>query len=218
MTKTILTMQNKLTSQDFEPLAAGYFEDEKLQTLEVGFWKASWRRLKENKIAMAALGIIAVIILFAIIGPHLSAFTYDQQIRGDESLSPCWKYPFGTDRLGRDILVRCMIGTRISLTVGVVSACIVLVIGSVYGAISGLIGGKTDTIMMRVVDIVYSVPEILIIVVIKLVIDDPLSNLVSNVAFFQPLQKIGSGLIAIFIVYGCLYWVGMASDHVSDRR
>ena len=70
--------------------------------------------------------------------------------------------------------------------------------------------GKTDTIMMRIVDIVYSVPEILLIVVIKLVIDAPLNNLVNNVAFFKPLQRIGSGLLAIFIVYGCLYWVGMA--------
>ena len=63
---------------------------------------------------------------------------------------------------------------------------------------------------MRIVDIIYSVPEILLIVVIKLVIDDPLNNLVNNVGFLHPLQKIGSGLLAIFIVYGCLYWVGMA--------
>lgn len=209
MTKTILTMQRRMP-EDFEPLDSGYFENEKMHAQEVGFWKASWRRLKENKIAMTALGIIIVIILFAIIGPYLSPYTYDQQIRGDESMSLGWKHPFGTDRIGRDILVRCMIGTRISLTVGVVSACIILVIGSTYGAISGLIGGKVDTIMMRIVDIVYSVPEILLIVVIKLVIDEPLDNLVNNVAFFHPLQKVGSGLIAIFIVYGSLYWVGMA--------
>ncbi len=210
MKNNILSMQIKLAPNDFEPLAAGYFEDEKLQTQEIGFWRASWRRLKDNKIAMVALGIIVVIILFAIIGPYLSHYAYDQQIRGDESMAPCLKHPFGTDRLGRDLFVRCMMGTRISLTVGVVSAVIVLVIGSVYGAISGLIGGKTDTVMMRIVDIVYSVPEILLIVVIKLVIDAPLDNLVNTVDFLHPLQRVGSGLIAIFIVYGCLYWVGMA--------
>lgn len=210
MTKTILTMQNKLTPGDFEPLGRDYFENEAIYTKEVGFWKASWGRLKDNKIAMGALGIILILIFFAIIGPILSPYSYDQQIRGDEGMSMSFKHPFGTDRLGRDLLVRCMIGTRISLTVGVVSAFIVLVIGSVYGAISGLAGGKTDTIMMRLVDIVYSVPEILLIVVIKLVIDEPLKNLVANVPFFHPLQKVGSGLLAIFIVYGCLYWVGMA--------
>ena len=210
MLKTILTLHSRIAPSDFEPLDAGYFQDERLQTQEVGFWKASWRRLKENKIAMVALGIIIAIILFAVIGPYLSPYTYDQQIKGEEGLFPSLKHPFGTDRIGRDIFVRCMIGARISLTVGVVSAFIVLVIGSVYGAISGLIGGKTDTVMMRIVDIVYSVPEILLIVVIKLVIDEPLDNLVNKVAFFHSLQRVGAGLIAIFIVYGCLFWVGMA--------
>lgn len=210
MTKNILTIQNRLTPEDFESLGADYFENEKIDTREVGFWKAGWERLKDNKIAMGALGIILMLILFAVIGPLFSPYTYDQQIRGDESMSMCLKHPFGTDRLGRDLLVRCMMATRISLTVGVVSAFIVLVIGSIYGAISGLAGGKTDTVMMRLVDIIYSVPEILLIVVIKLVIDEPLKNLVVNVAFFHPLQRVGSGLIAIFIVYGCLYWVGMA--------
>ena len=85
-----------------------------------------------------------------------------------------------------------------------------MIVGSIYGAISGLIGGKTDIIMMRVVDIIYSVPEILLIVVIKMVISEPLQTLIDTVPMFHGLQKIGSGLIAIFIVYGCLYWVGMA--------
>ena len=154
--------------------------------------------------------MILIIVLFAVLGPILSPYSYDQQIRGDENMTPCLAHPFGTDRLGRDLLVRCMVGTRISLAVGVVSALIVLVIGSIYGAISGLVGGKVDIAMMRLVDIVYSVPEILLIVVFKLVLDDPLNYLVTNVDFFRPLQKIGSGLLAIFIVYGCLYWVGMA--------
>ncbi len=210
MNKNILSMQLKIEPGDYEAVAPDFFADAEINTEEVGFWKASWRRLKENKIAMVALFIIVLIFLFAVVGPHLMPYTYDEQIRGAENLKPCKAHPFGTDRLGRDLLVRCMIGSRISLSVGVVSAIIVLVIGSIYGAISGLVGGKTDTIMMRFVDIIYSVPEILLIVVIKLVIDDPLDHIVSTVSFFRPLQKVGSGLVAIFIVYGCLYWVGMA--------
>lgn len=210
MEKQILSMQLKIDPADFAPLPKDYFEESRNETKEMGFWKSAWHRLLDNKIAMAALCVIVIIAVFALIGPMLSPYTYDQQIKGDESMWPCMKHPFGTDRLGRDILVRCMIGTRISLAVGIVSAVIVLIIGSIYGAISGLIGGKVDTAMMRLVDIVYSVPEILLIVVIKLVIDEPLTNLVQNVDFFKPLQKIGPGLIAIFIVYGCLYWVGMA--------
>ncbi len=208
--KNILSLQIKTEPNDFLPLAKDYYKDESASTEELGFWKASWRRLKDNRIAMAALLIILLIILFAVLGPVLSPYSYDEQVHGDENMAPCLRHLFGTDRLGRDLLVRCMVGTRISLTVGVVSAIIVLIIGSIYGSISGLAGGKTDIIMMRIVDIVYSVPEILLIVVIKLVIDAPLESLVQNVGFFHPLQKIGSGLVAIFIVYGCLYWVGMA--------
>ena len=206
----ILTMQNKISPEDFTPLGESYFKEESLETEEIGYWKASWQRLRTNKIAMVALVISVLLALFAFIGPILSPFTYDQQIRGDEAMWPCFKHPFGTDRLGRDILVRCMVGARISMIVGLVSAVIVMIVGSIYGAISGLIGGKVDIVMMRIVDIIYSVPEILLIVVIKMVISDPLDALIANVPLFHGLQKIGSGLIAIFIVYGCLYWVGMA--------
>ena len=200
--KNILTLQNKISPDDFTPLDETYFQKENMDTEEIGYWKASWIRLKSNKIAMTALVLIVLMMIFAFIGPLLSPYSYDQQVRGDEALWPCLAHPFGTDRLGRDILVRCMIGTRISMIVGLVSAVIVMIVGSIYGAISGLI--------MRVVDIIYSVPEILLIVVIKMVISEPLQNLIDNVPMFHGLQKIGSGLIAIFIVYGCLYWVGMA--------
>lgn len=206
----VLTMQNKVSPEDFAPLGEDYFKEEALDTEEIGYWKASWMRLRSNKIAMTALVLIIALLIFAFIGPMLSPYTYDQQVRGDEGLWPCLKHPFGTDRLGRDILVRCMIGARISMIVGLVSAVIVMIVGSIYGAISGLIGGKVDIVMMRVVDIIYSVPEILLIVVIKMVISEPLDALIANVPMFRGLQKIGSGLIAIFIVYGCLYWVGMA--------
>ena len=210
MKVNILSLQNKLKPEDFTPLPEQYFADSGMGTEEIGYWKASWQRLKSNKIAMAALGIIVVLIIFAFIGPLLSPYSYEQQVREDISMWPCLKHPFGTDRLGRDIMVRCMIGTRISLFVGLVSAVIVLIIGCIYGSIAGLAGGKVDIIMMRIVDIIYSVPEILLIVVIKMVISEPLDQLIATTPALKGLQRIGSGLIAIFIVYGLLYWVGMA--------
>ena len=136
--KNILSLQNKLTPDDFAPLDENYFKEESLETEEIGYWKASWIRLKSNKIAMVALVLIVIMFIFAFVGPLLSPYSYDQQVRGDEALWPCLKHPFGTDRLGRDILVRCMIGTRISMIVGLVSAVIVMIVGSIYGAISGL--------------------------------------------------------------------------------
>ncbi len=210
ITPKLFSIQNKLTIDDFAPLEHSFYGSEQMEKEEIGFWISSWRKLKENRIAMISLFLIGVIVIFAFLGPYLSPYSYDQQIRGDEGMLPCLKHPFGTDKLGRDLLVRCMIGTRISLTVGVISALIVLVFGSIYGSISGLLGGKADVIMMRIVDIVYSVPEILLIVVIRMVISEPLDHLVSTSALFKPLQRVGSGLLAIFIVYGCLYWVGMA--------
>ena len=129
---------------------------------------------------------------------------------GDESMAPCARHPFGTDNLGRDLLVRVMIGTRISLVIGVVSALIVLVIGSLYGAISGLLGGWADNVMMRIVDIINSVPTVLMVIAIKMVIEDPLEKLINSSDAFSFFQKMGSGIIAIFLVYGLLYWVGMA--------
>ena len=210
MRTNILSIQPKLSPEDFTPLPKDFWGEEELSTEEVGYWKASWQRLKANKLAMTAMVVILILLLFAFLGPILSPYTYDQQVRGDEALWPCLKHPFGTDRLGRDILVRCMIGTRISMVVGLVSAIIVLILGSIYGSIAGLAGGKVDIIMMRIVDVVYSVPEILLIVVIKMVISEPLDNLIATAPALRGLQKIGSGLIAIFLVYGLLYWVGMA--------
>ncbi len=210
MKTNILSMQSKLSPEDFTPLSDQFFREETIETEEIGYWKASWIRLKSNKVAMVALVIIVILVLFAFVGPSLSPYSYDQQIRSDGSMWPCLKHPFGTDRLGRDIMVRCMIGTRISLIVGLVSAVIVLILGSIYGSIAGLAGGKVDIFMMRIVDIIYSIPEILLIVVVKMVISEPLDNLIATTAALKGLQKIGSGLIAIFIVYGLLYWVGMA--------
>ena len=200
----------ELSDADFAP--ASKEEQEQITSMQeaVSYWKDAWRRLKKNKIAMVALVIIGVLVIFAVVGPYLSPYTYSQQIRGDENLFPCFKHPFGTDKLGRDLLVRTMIGTRISLLIGIVSALIVLVIGSVYGAISGLVGGTTDNIMMRMVDILNALPTILMVIAIKMVIEEPLNTLINSNAFFKPLQVLGSGIIAIFIVYGLLYWVGAA--------
>ena len=210
MKTNLLSIQNRLSPEDFTPLGEDYFREEAAHAEDIGYWKASWQRLRTNRIAMTALVLILIMLVFAFLGPVLSPYTYDQQVRGDEAMWPCLRHPFGTDRLGRDIMVRCMIGTRISLVVGIVSAVIVLIIGSIYGSIAGLAGGKADIIMMRIVDVIYSIPEILLIVVIKMVITEPLDALIASVPSLKGLQRIGSGLIAIFIVYGVLYWVTMA--------
>ena len=119
---------------------------------------------------------------------------------------------FGTDSSGRDIMARCMYGGRVSLIVGIIAALIVLVIGATYGSISGFAGGRVDTIMMRIVDIIYSVPEVLVVLLLQVVLKDPLQSWFDNstAPFVKALGDLGVGIVSIFITFALLYWVGMS--------
>lgn len=119
---------------------------------------------------------------------------------------------FGTDSAGRDLMARTMYGTRVSIIIGVVAALIVLIIGSIYGAISGLSGGAVDFVMMRIVELIYSIPEVLIVLLLQVVLKDPLQEWfdTSNTAFAQAMGDLGSGIVSIFITFALLYWVTMA--------
>jgi len=118
----------------------------------------------------------------------------------------------GTDSQGRDLLARTMYGARVSLIVGIIAAFIVLIIGSVYGSISGLCGGKVDFILMRFVDLIYSVPEVLIVLLLQVVLKDPLQAWFdsSDTWFANALSTLGAGIVSIFITFGLLYWISMS--------
>ena len=118
----------------------------------------------------------------------------------------------GTDSQGRDILARTMYGARVSIIIGIVAALIVLVIGSIYGAISGLSGGVVDFVMMRIVELIYSVPEVLIVLLLQVVLKDPLQAWFdsSDSLLANALSTLGAGIVSIFITFAVLYWVTMA--------
>ena len=119
---------------------------------------------------------------------------------------------FGTDSQGRDLMARCMYGSRVSIIIGVVAALIVLVIGALYGSISGFAGGKVDFVMMRIVDLIYSIPDVLIVLLLQVVLKEPLQNWFdsSRLGVVNALSTLGVGIVSIFITFGLLYWVGMA--------
>lgn len=156
----------------------------------LGYWQDAWFRLKKDKMAMAGLCFIVFLMLLALIGPMLSSIGYADQDFNNVNAGPSYEHWFGTDSLGRDLFIRVLYGARISLSIGLIASLINLVIGVLYGGISGLMGGKVDRIMMNIVDVLYSVPTLLYVILLMVV--------------FKP------GLLNIFIALGISYWLQMA--------
>lgn len=137
----------------------------------VGYFKDAWRRLKQNKAAMFALVLLGIIVIMVIIGPKLSGYQFEQVDKNAINVSPGKEHWFGTDKLGRDIFARVWISGRVSLTIGILGALISAVIGCIYGGIAAYFGGVVDEIMMRIVEILISVPYLIVVIVLSLVFD-----------------------------------------------
>ena len=217
--------KNPLSFQIDPDLFQQASDEEKAQIVtereSVSFMKDAMRRLVKNKLAMVCLAILVIITLIAIIVPMFYPYTYTQQDVTAKYLRPfeysakenaviasggsVFPHIMGTDSLGRDYAIRVIYGTRISLMVGFISALIVVVIGILYGAVSGYFGGRVDLIMMRIVDIIYSLPDVLIVILLSVAIKDVISTSKN-----ETIIRLGAGMISIFIVFGLLYWVGMA--------
>lgn len=154
------------------------------------YWQDAWRRLKSNKMAMVAMVILAIITLMAIFAPIFSSFDYRTGDLMKTNVPPNSTNWFGTDELGRDLFVRVWSGTRISLFIGFVTAILNFSIGVLYGGISGYIGGNVDNIMMRITEILFSIPYLLWVIMLMVVL--------------------GQGLLTIIIALTIAGWGGMA--------
>ena len=195
------------------------------------FFKDGVKRLVRNRVALVSLIVIVLVTLASIIIPYVWPYSYDamlgvrpgkpvdssynnlapftygktelKRIEAGETVFP---HVFGTDSAGRDYFIRVVYGTRISLAVGFFASIIVLLIGMTVGSIAGYCGGKVDLIIMRIVDIIYSLPDMLMVILLASVLKQTLGPALAGTA----LEKIGSNIISLFIVFGVLYWVSMS--------
>ena len=173
-------------------------------------WKDAWRRLKRNRLAVMGMFVVTFVVLASIVGPPiirtLTGYTYDY-IPSDPALltslppfttpngSFSWTHPMGTDNAGRDILARVLLGGRISLMVGIISTLVSLIIGITFGATAGYLGGRVDELMMRIVDVLYAIPYMMIVIVL--------------LAFFGGQSPLGQ-LMLLFAALGAVSWLTMA--------
>jgi oligopeptide transport system permease protein len=148
------------------------------------------RRFLRNSAAVAGCALIVLLILFALVGPSLTSHAYDDQDYDHMRESPSRQFWFGTDEVGRDLFVLIAIGARVSLEVGLFASLISLLIGVSYGAVSGWFAGRTDQTMMRIVDILYGIPLVLIVINLMVIL--------------------GSGLQNVLLALGLVYWLNMA--------
>jgi oligopeptide transport system permease protein len=181
----------EITGELFSPLPDSERPgSESIARPSASYWKDAWTRFRRDALAMASLVILLAIALAAILYPMLTTYQYDGQDLAIQNLGPSPAHWFGTDKFGRDILVRVCYGARISLTVGLVAAAINMIVGVVYGGISGYFGGRVDMVMMRIVDILIGLPSLLYIILI--------------------MMFLGNTVQSILLALCLTYWIGTA--------
>lgn len=223
--KQILSAQIDLTK--FEKASDEEKRQQDVMSESRSFFRDGMRKLMKNPLAVMSMIILLCILITIIVAPLIVPYGYEEILsvngkrdKGAKNLAPFTyseaeqkyidaggeRFPhiFGTDEQCRDYFIRVVYGTRVSLFVGIFASVIVLIIGLLYGSISGYVGGRTDLIMMRIVDVIYSLPDMLIVILLSVVLDQRL-KLTSGI-----LASLGTNMISIFIVFGALYWVGMA--------
>ncbi|MBR4657894.1 MAG: ABC transporter permease [Clostridia bacterium] len=231
MKKNPLSMQldlSKFSQESFVPATEEEKRQQDVMSESTTFFKDGMRKLFKNPLAVMSIILLGFILLVIIFAPMFVPYKYEEMLsvngvrdKGAQNLSPFTyseleqeyianggtRFPhiFGTDELCRDYFIRVVYGTRISLFIGFFASIIVLIIGMIVGSISGYFGGKVDLIIMRIVDIIYSLPDMLMIILLSVVLNEVLKFKSGSL-----LAKLGTNMVSLFIVFGLLYWVGMA--------
>ncbi|MGL6100517.1 MAG: ABC transporter permease [Fusobacteriaceae bacterium] len=158
-------------------------DSEKIMRPSMTYWQDAWRRLKKNRVATISMCILIFIITMTIIGPMISGYAYEVTDSTMINKAPSVKHWFGTDSLGRDIFTRVWVGGRISMLIGLIGTLTNVVVGCLYGGISAYFGGKVDHYMMRVVEILVSIPYLVMVIIISLYLGAGMFSLVFALTF-----------------------------------
>lgn len=174
----------------FEIIGCENADSDAISRPNVTYWQDAWRRLKQNKVAMGSLWLLGIIIFMCIFGPRFTQYHYTDQFMDIIDKPPFGDHWFGTDNLGRDIFARIWVGGRVSIAIGVIGTIIEIFIGCAYGGVSGYFGGLVDDIMMRIVEIIVSIPYMILVILFAI--------------------KLGKGIVPLIIALCITGWTGIA--------
>lgn len=187
-------MEN-LTKDMFQPASQEDRNVDKIRRPSIKYWPDVWRRLRQNKLAMTGLILIILMAIMSIVGTGINGFKYYEQNYELINVKPNGVHWFGTDELGRDLFTRIWFGARYSLFIGVAAAFIDFILGVLYGGISGMASRRVDAIMMRIAEVIYSIPYLLVVILLSVVLSK---------------DKSGSSMFVMILAMTITSWVPMA--------
>lgn len=184
-------LSRTISSEEYAALGADMFDmnaaaedsSENIVRESTTYWQDVWKRFRKDPLAMFGMFVILVMAIACIIIPMFSPYSYSSMDLTNMNAGPSMAHPCGTDQMGRDLFIRILYGARISLSIGLVAAAINFVIGVLYGGIAGYVGGKADMVMMRIVDILISLPSMLYTVLIMLVLGSSVGSVIIALCF-----------------------------------
>lgn len=179
-----------MTEEMFQRVGVDEQSSETIVRPSISYWQDAIRRLKKNKVAMFSLFFLIFMILMCIFAPYIYPHPYNEQNIAITNQGPTLEHIFGLDDLGRDIFARIWVGGRVSLTIGIVGALISLVVGTLYGGISGFCGGIVDDIMMRILEILVGIPYMVVVIIVSV--------------------YLGKGMTSLMIALCLTSWTGLA--------
>ena len=167
----------ELTPDKFKIIGFSQEDANRIDRPTISYWQDAWRRLKKNPVAMASMIVLGILIVMVIVGPIIRGYDYETMNVAEKNLGPSSKYWFGTDNLGRDLFSRIWVGARASLIIALVATALKLVFGTVYGALMAHFCGWVDEILMRIIEVLNSIPSMLLTILIMLVLGNNLFSL-----------------------------------------